>query len=283
VGKFLHRDFSRYLGENGGTLARWRGYLAGEGGTALHPEIAKLGDGQIDLGPGVSVRWLPWMAMDGFQPKDWPAIRPRPAKTTTRWPSSCAFGLLDYFSGGDLSGETLVSDFGYSYHDIEYVAAPLAKDVDVYRVSHHGSDHSSSPTFLAELWPRVDIIEVGDGNPDGHPHQAAVDRLAATGALYLTERGNPDTNLRGGRVVGHVVLRTTDGIDYWVADDHHVAADPPRVDADGDGYFQEADPDDTSPLAVPAPRGGHRSGPPSLSLALLRCWTGGVDISSKPA
>jgi hypothetical protein len=83
VGKFLHRDFSRYLGENGGTLARWRGYLAGEGGTALHPEIAKLGDGQIDLGPGV-------MAMDGFQPKDWPAIRPRPAKTTTRWPSSCA-------------------------------------------------------------------------------------------------------------------------------------------------------------------------------------------------
>ena len=256
VGKFLHRDFSRYLGENGGTLARWRGYLAGEGGTALHPEIAKLGDGQIDLGPGVSVRVV---AVDGNGRLSAQGLAGDPAPPSENDYSVAfvlRFGLLDYFSGGDLSGETLVSDFGYSYHDIEYVAAPLAKDVDVYRVSHHGSDHSSSPTFLAELWPRVDIIEVGDGNPDGHPHQAAVDRLAATGALYLTERGNPDTNLRGGRVVGHVVLRTTDGIDYWVADDHHVAADPPRVDADGDGYFQEADPDDTSPLAVPAPRGG---------------------------
>jgi hypothetical protein len=166
------------------------------------------------------------------------------------------FGLLDYFSGGDLSGETLTSDYGYSYHDIEYAVAPLTKDIDVYRVSHHGSDHSSSPTFLAELQPRVNIIEVGNDNSDGHPHQAAIDRLASTGAIYLTEHGNPDTNLRQGRVVGHVVLRTTDGIDYWVADDHYVAADPPRVDSDGDGYFQEADPDDASPLAVPAPRGG---------------------------
>jgi len=256
VGKLLHRDLSRYPGEGSGTLVHWRAYLAGDGRSLLHPEVATLGEGQIDLGPGVAVRLV---AMDGnglleaAGPDGDPAP---PSENDYSVAFVLRFGLLDYFSGGDLSGETLVSDFGYSYHDIEYAVAPLVGDVDVYRVNHHGSAHSSSPTFLAELRPRVSIIEVGDVSPDGHPHQAAVDRLAATGALYLTERGNPTTNLRGGRVVGHVVLRTEDGIDYWVADDHYVAADPPRVDADSDGYFQEADPDDTRSVVVPAPRGG---------------------------
>ena len=256
VGKLLRRDFSRYPGEGGGTLARWREYLAGDGQDLLHPAVAPLGDGQIDLGPGVTVRLV---AVDGngLLTAGGPVDDPDPpSENDYSLAFVLRFGLLDYFSGGDLSGETLVSDFGYSYHDIEYAVAPLAGDIDVYRVNHHGSEYSSSPTFLAELQPRVNLIEVGNDNPDGHPHQAAIDRLASTGAIYLTERGDPDTNLRGARVVGHIVLRTTDGIDYWVADDHYVAADPPRVDADGDGYFQEADPDDSSPLVVPAPRGG---------------------------
>jgi beta-lactamase superfamily II metal-dependent hydrolase len=256
VGKLLHRDFSRYVGEGGGTLARWREYLAGEGQSVLHPQVATLGDGQIDLGAGVAVRLV---AVDGngLLVADGPADDPAPpSENDYSVAFVLRFGQLDYFSGGDLSGETLVSGFGYSYHDIEYAVAPLAKDVDVYRVSHHGSAHSSSPTFLAELQPRVSILEVGNDNPDGHPHQATIDRLAPLGAIYLTEGGDAHTNLRGARVVGHVVLRSADGIDYWVADDHHVATDPPRVDADGDGYFQEADPDDTSPVAVPAPRGG---------------------------
>jgi hypothetical protein len=256
VGKLLHRDFSRYAGEGGGTLARWREYLAGEGQSVLHPEVALLGEGQIDLGPGVAARLV---AVDGngLLSADGPAEDPAPpSENDYSVAFALRFGQLDYFSGGDLSGETLVSGFGYSYHDIEYAVAPLAKDVDVYRVSHHGSAHSSSPTFLAELQPRVSILEVGNDNPDGHPHQATIDRLSPLGAIYLTERGNPNTNLRGARVVGHVVLRSADGIDYWVADDHYVATDPPRVDADGDGYFQEADPDDTSQVAVPAPRGG---------------------------
>jgi len=50
--------------------------------------------------------------------------------------------------------------------------------------------------------------------------------------LYLTERGDPQTDLRNARVVGHVVLRTADGLDYG-SRDHYVATDPPRVDADG--------------------------------------------------
>ncbi|HEX7598218.1 MAG TPA: MBL fold metallo-hydrolase, partial [Polyangia bacterium] len=256
VGKTLHRDMVRYASEGGATMDRWREYLAGEGRAVLHPEIARLGQGQIDLGAEVAVEIV---AVDGNGRllADAPANDPAPpSENDYSIAFILRFGRLDYFSGGDLSGETLVSDFGYSYHDIEQAVAPLVRDLDVYRVNHHGSSHSSSPTFLAQSQPRVSIIDVANDDPNGHPHQAAIDRLSAAGALYLTGRGNPSTNLRGGRVRGDVVLCSADGINYWVAGDPYLAVDPPRVDADGDGFFKEADPDDQSPLMVPAARGG---------------------------
>jgi hypothetical protein len=130
------------------------------------------------------------------------------------------------------------------------------KDVDVYRVSHHGSSHASNGSLLAEMQPRVSIIQVANGNSFGHPTQSTVDRLLATSALYLTEHGEPGTNLRTGKVVGHVVVRTSTGIDFTVNGDHFVAGDPPRSDSDNDGYFSDADPDDNSAASVPASNGG---------------------------
>jgi hypothetical protein len=166
-------------------------------------------------------------------------------------------GRLDYFAAGDLSGETLRPAPGdYSYHDIETRIAPRAKDVDVYRVSHHGSSHASNATLLAELAPRVSILPVGDGNGHGHPSQSTLDRLLARSAVYLTQAGDPGVDLGAARVAGHVVLRTATGDDYLVNGDRFVASDPPRVDADGDGYFQEADPDDRAAEVVPAAQGG---------------------------
>jgi hypothetical protein len=143
-----------------------------------------------------------------------------------------------------------------SYHDIETAVARGLPDLDVYRVDHHGSDHSSNPTFLAQTDPQVAIVSVGDGNRYGHPRPATLERLAARGIVYLTERGDPTTPAPGARVVGDVVLRSQDGQRYSVAGSWFRAADPPRVDADGDGYFLEADPDDQDPARVPGPRGG---------------------------
>jgi hypothetical protein len=139
---------------------------------------------------------------------------------------------------------------------METRTAAQVKDVDIYRVSHHGSSHASNGTLLAEMEPRVSIIQVADGNPNGHPAQATVDRLIATSALYLTEHGDPGTNLRAGKVVGHVVVRTATGLDYTVNGDRFWASDPPRVDDDKDGYFVEADPDDNSATTLPASNGG---------------------------
>ena len=255
VGKLLHRDFSRYPGEGSATLTHWRDYLAGEGKALVHPEVALLGPDQIDLGPGVGVTLV---AVDGNGRLIPGAVASDPAPPNENDFSVALvlrYGQLDYFTAGDLSGETLISEFGYSCHDIEQAVAPLVRDIDVYRVSHHASAHSSSPTLLAQMRPRVSLIEVAKDDSDGHPHQATVDRLAVWGPIYLTERGNSATDLRGARVVGTVLLASQDGLEYWVAGERYLALDPGRIDADGDGYFREADPDDASAAVVPAPRG----------------------------
>ena len=257
VGKLLHRDLYRYAGAGGDTLNTWRTYLQSDEAQVLHPEIAALGTGQVQLGGGVAVAIVAVDANGVLPAGDFAADPAPPDENDYSIAALLRMGRLDYFSAGDMSGETLVArSGGYSYHDIETRTAPQVKDVDVYRVSHHGSSHASNSTLLAEMQPRVAIIQVADGNTYGHPAQSTVDRLIATSALYLTEHGDPSTNLRTGKVVGHVVLRTSTGIDYAINGDHFVASDPVRVDSDGDGYFVEADPDDNSAASVPAPNGG---------------------------
>jgi beta-lactamase superfamily II metal-dependent hydrolase len=241
VGKLLHRDTDAFRGDSGGTIDRWRDYLAGPG-RRLHPEVAREGRGQLELGPGVDVRVV---AVDGhgvLRAGDYRQDRAPPNENDYSVAAVLRFGAFDYFIGGDLSGEWSASPFGYAYHDVETAVARGLPDVDVYRVDHHGSDHSSNPTLLAQLDPEVSIVSVGEGNPFGHPRPETVTRLAATGVLYLTQHG-------------HVIVRT-DGRTYTVAGDSFVATDPARVDTDGDGYFREADPDDRAPEVGPAPRGG---------------------------
>ncbi len=40
---------------------------------------------------------------------------------------------------------------------------------DVLKVGHHGSSTSSTPAFLDAVLPRLALVPVGAGNPDGHP------------------------------------------------------------------------------------------------------------------
>jgi beta-lactamase superfamily II metal-dependent hydrolase len=257
IGALVHRDLFHYSGAAGATLSAWRDYLNSDEAVALHPELATVGIGQILLGGGVLVAIVATDGAGVLPAGDLSAGATPPDENDYSIALVLRMGRLDYFTAGDLSGDTVqVADGGYSYHDIETRVAPLVKDIDVYRVSHHASRHASNPTLLAELRPRVSIVQVADGNSNGHPAQVTVDRLLAGSALYLTERGDPGTALGAGKVVGHVVLRTATGLDYTIGGDRFVASDPTRTDHDGDGYFQEADPDDDAAAEVPAPVGG---------------------------
>jgi hypothetical protein len=170
------------------------------------------------------------------------------------------YGAFDEFIGGDLSGEYYKSGWGYTYHDIEHPAAKIVRDMNVYRVDHHGSSHSSNATFVGQLKPRVSIVSVGDSNTFGHPAQSVMDRILATGAVYMTERGETSTNI-GTAVVGGDIVIKTDGTTYtfhWGTNSKsYTATDPIRTDADGDGYFAEVDPNDSDPNIIPAPNGGY--------------------------
>ena len=257
VGKLLHRDLFHFAGASSQVFDTWRSYLQSDDGQSLHPEIAVVGTGQVQLGGGVAFSIV---AVDGngtLAAGDHGGDVTPPDENDYSIAAVLRMGRLDYFTAGDLSGETLVSrSGGYAYHDLETRTAPRVKDIDVYRVSHHGSSHASNATLVAQMQPRVAIIQVADGNPYGHPTQTTVDRLLATSALYLTEHGDSGTNLRDGKVLGHVILRTATGIDYTVGGDTFIASDPPRFDHDGDGYFGEADPDDNSAVVIPTPNGG---------------------------
>jgi beta-lactamase superfamily II metal-dependent hydrolase len=255
VGKLFHRDVEAFRGDSGGTIDRWLEYLAGAGRGKLHAEVLREGSGQIDLGNGVSFRVVSVDGHGTLKPGDFRLDRAPPNENDYSVAALLRFGSLDYFIGGDLSGEWSVSPFGYAYHDVESMVARGLPDVDVYRVDHHGSDHSSNPTLLAQLDPEVSIISTGEGNPYGHPRQATVDRLQATSVLYLTEHG-AGADVSGARISGDVVLRSVDGLTYEVNGDMYLATDPARIDRDGDGYFREADPDDESPSKRPALRGG---------------------------
>jgi beta-lactamase superfamily II metal-dependent hydrolase len=117
-------------------------------------------------------------------------------------------GDFDFFVAGDLPG-------GYgSYEDIETSVGTEIGDIEVYRVSHHGSYSSSNTAFMAATTPEVSVISCPVESSYGHPHQDALNRLAAVDSyVYQTAQGSDATYPPGMRTIvnGHVVI-TTDGV-----------------------------------------------------------------------
>ncbi len=61
-------------------------------------------------------------------------------------------------------------------------------DIDVLKVGHHGSDTSSSLSFLKKVTPSHAIISVGASNSYGHPTQSTLSNLETIGAkVYRTD------------------------------------------------------------------------------------------------
>ena len=54
-------------------------------------------------------------------------------------------------------------------------------DIDVLKVAHHGSKHSTSQEFLDACRPDITLISAGKGNSYGHPHEELLMRLQKAG------------------------------------------------------------------------------------------------------
>ncbi len=94
-------------------------------------------------------------------------------------------------------GWVLVGGFGWAVaafmgdapRAVEEALAADGGPVDVLKVGHHGSETSSSSTFLTQARPAVALISVGRGNRFGYPHRSALGRLEAAGArVHRTDR-----------------------------------------------------------------------------------------------
>ena len=56
---------------------------------------------------------------------------------------------------------------------------------DLIKIGHHGSNHSSSATFLNKVKPKYAIISVGTPNDYGFPKKVTLDKLERIGANIL--------------------------------------------------------------------------------------------------
>lgn len=125
------------------------------------------------------------------------------------------YGNFSYFIGGDLTGG------GNNTTDMETEIIPVVGDIDVLKLSHHGSKTSSNINFLRATSPEVVVISVGDGGVNkGYrlPRQEVLDRVASLDSqpkVYSTHKGEDGTLPDQIIADSHIVIHT-DGRSYTV-------------------------------------------------------------------
>ena len=85
----------------------------------------------------------------------------------------------------------------------EYMAnGPYAGPLTILKVSHHGSNTSTTPLFLTRFPPKVAIIQCGEDNPYGHPTPETLARLGSVGVKVFRndEDGDVIVTVQDGKV-----------------------------------------------------------------------------------
>jgi beta-lactamase superfamily II metal-dependent hydrolase len=135
-----------------------------------------------------------------------------------------SFGTFKEEIGGDLSGDNTAM-----YQDVETPVAPDVGKINVYKVHHHCSSHSTNDAWLTATRPTVGVISTGDGNDYGHPTADCLARLH-NGKIktYWTETGNGAQPESGADVVGgNIVIEVAaNAASYTVTYGGHVDTYP---------------------------------------------------------
>jgi beta-lactamase superfamily II metal-dependent hydrolase len=191
IGTLVDRGFF-IIGDKGTTQRSYEASLPHWMKNAIKRRVAARDGMTIDMGPGLRVEVV---AVNGAG-RLLEILRKRPGFFEKYPPSENDYSIalkftqgdFELFTGGDLSGKDAVRRFGNSassYNDIESVIAQRVGDVEVYRVNHHGSDHSSNPCFIKVLNPEVSVFSVGK-NGYGHPALRVYEALKRIGRVILT-------------------------------------------------------------------------------------------------
>jgi len=233
VNKSYVRDYNEVLGTSSSTYGKFVNWTTqGNGDVQLNLELVNSGKTPftIDLGDGVRIDVLYVNAEGIIPPGNYSLDASPPSENDFSMVTVVRYGGFDELISGDLSGQNYESSFGYHYTDVESTVAPLVGDVEVYRVNHHGSSHSTNPALLSAIDPEVSIISVGNANTYHHPNSAVVDALKATSDVYMTQYGDREgVNYTGVVVGGDIVVIVTDpsGTGYTVEGKAYGTALPP--------------------------------------------------------
>jgi competence protein ComEC len=176
--------------------ATYNNYVAAIG---VHRKTATL-DQVITLDPGMEPVTLKIIALDGTF---------KGGHKNAKDENDASMSVLVSFRGfreeigGDLSGEETGK-----YVDVESGDAAEAGALDVYKVHHHCSSHSSNESWLGVTKPTVAIISTGLTNTYHHPASDCVQRLheAEIKGVYWTEAGNGEPPKADDIVSGDIIV-----------------------------------------------------------------------------
>lgn len=238
------------------TYLKYDNNMKGENGWLAQGAVDKrispvFGDGQIDLGSGVSVDIVVFAGKVHAEDEGIHKIvhQANPGHYD-RFPASendlsigfeITYGHFELFTAGDLTGsaqpgETHTVRHGReTYTNVEehmvryWRSMNRESDVEVYCVNHHGSAHSTTTALLTALDPEFMIYSCG--GKYGHPSRGVVERGAQTAAQRVTDRLSSSTWNSGqtfrdlkGRVAGEIeIIVDPDGRWYTFNDHLHRA------------------------------------------------------------
>ena len=100
------------------------------------------------------------------------------------------FGDFRYFLGGDLTGEP-----DEDVADVEGLLIDDVQDVDVYKISHHGANTSSSLDFMQAVMPTVAVAS--NGSLYCHPAEGAMENVLAVSPPPFVYSTNQNPNMCG--------------------------------------------------------------------------------------
>lgn len=111
------------------------------------------------------------------------------------------YGATSFLFAGDAAG----------VEEAELVASGVDLTSTVLKVGHHGSDSSSTISFLNKVHPQYAVISVGAGNDYGHPTAAVLNRLSSMGiSICRTDVQGEITAISNGAAVAFATQKVGD-------------------------------------------------------------------------